>query len=350
MARPRSKVSIYTLSEELGLSPSTISKALRDYPQINEDTRARVREAARKKEFTPVSVSQRRINICALIQRDPGAPINFKPYVSSVLEGMAKYAWSHELESSFFGGDYHELNQINVVRELYKRQVDGAIVINADSHSHFIAKMVSQRYPHACLLTADTTENRRLIDVDERAVAAKAADFLIQLGHRHILVLVSNSEGRTGKERVAGFRAAMKKAKLPVDESLIIAPPDLTLGGLASGFTLAQWALKKHPHLTAIYAMDQNMALGACRGLLANGVSIPGDVSVICCDDCDYHEYVTPTLTAVSIPTEKLAFHAARMVHHQILEADTLDTMEGSLRLQPELIVRESTGKVRAAE
>lgn len=348
MARPRNKVSIYTLSEELGLSPATVSKALRDYPQISESTRQRVREAAKQKQFTPTSVSRERINICTLIQRDPGAPINFKPFVASVLEGIAKYTWTHDLESSFFGGDYKELNKMNLVRELYKRQVDGAIIVNADSHSRFISKMVDQSFPYACLVTTDQEENRNIIGVDEHSLAYKAADYLLQLGHQRILVLVSNAEGRTGRERLAGFKSAMEDRKVPVDPQLIIEPKDLTLGGLGSGFSLTGLAMHKHPDITAIYTMDQNMALGASRALLSAGFRIPEDVSIICCDDCEYHEYSSPSISAVSIPTEMLAFQAARMVHQQIVDSLPEHAEETSRTLQPKLIVRESTGPARS--
>ncbi len=348
MARPRSTVSIYTLSKKLGLSAATISKALGDYPQISETTRARVRAAAKELDFTPNRVSRRTVNICAVIQRDPGAPINFKPYVASVLEGLAHYTWSNGLESSFFGGDYLEINKMDLVRELYKRQVDGAVLINADVHSSFIQKMIDQRFPYVCLATADRAEGRRIVGVDERAAAVKAADYLFQLGHRHILVLLSNAEGQSGKERLAGFLSAAANRKIEVSKELIIAPKDLTLGGLASGFSLVRGAMRKFPRVTAVYAMDQNMALGASRALTASGYHVPNDVSVICCDDCEYHEYSSPPISAVSIPTERLAYHAARLVHEQILGSDSTGSDSDELWLQPELIVRESTAPARA--
>jgi DNA-binding LacI/PurR family transcriptional regulator len=347
MARPRQKISVYTLSKELGLSAATVSKALGEYPQVGEKTRARVRAAAKKLNFKPAQISRRRLNVCALIQRDPGAPINFKPYVSSVLEGLARYAWSHDLESSLFGGDYEELNQMDLVRELYKRQVDGVVIVNADANSQFIESLVEQQFPHVLLMTSDEKSGRRVVAVDEHQVAQNAAEFLTQLGHRKILVLVSNAEGRSGRDRLAGFMDAMNNADIPVDKSLIITPKDLTQGGLASGFSLVSGAMRNHPEVTAIYAMDQNMALGASRALWSMGYRIPQDVSLICCDDCEYHEYATPSISAVSIPAEKLAFYAAQLVHQAILGETDGHDIQGDMWLQPKLIVRESTGPVR---
>ena len=335
------KVTIYTLSKELGVSPATISKALNNSPELNEKTAAKIREKAESYGFKPRPLATRTTNICALIQTPNAAASCFSPYTVDAMQGMMDYMQEHDLEFSLYSEDVSKLNSGLLLRQLGRRNINGAVLINTDEDSRFYEELDKNRFPYCSLLTNSGKSEKNLLTIDNEDAAERAVEYLIQLGHRNIAVIVTPAHGVTGRKRLAGYENALEKAGITRNPNLI-AKADSTQEPLEFGHRATLELLQNNPNATALFVMGERIAIGAMHALNQLGKSVPKDVSLVSCDDAPEASYLNPPLTVMRIPNRKLGYAAARRVHQMIADSNGHDDIREPW-MRGELIIREST-------
>ncbi len=338
------KVTIYTLSKELGVSPATISKALNNSPELNEKTAATIRKKADEYGFKPRPLATRTTNICALIQTPSAATSCFSPFTVDAMQGMMDYLQENDLEFSLYSEDLSKLNSGLLLRQLGRRNINGAVLINTDENSNFYPELDKNRFPYCSLLTNPGKSAKNLLSIDNEDAARRAVEYLIQLGHRNIAVIVTPAHGVTGKERLSGYKNALKNAGIPPDPALIV-KADSTQEPLEFGHRAALELFRANPNATALFVMGERIAIGAMHALNHLGKSVPDDVSLISCDDAPEASYLTPPLTVMRIPNRKLGYAAARWVHQMITDSNGHKYIHEPW-MRGELIIRESTAPV----
>lgn len=344
MPRKPRRPTVYSLGAELGVSVATVSKALRGSPEISADVRKRVLEVAAKQNFKPRVVSRKIPNICVLIQQYPGHTLDFGLFLSTVMEGVAQYVREEGLEMSIYADDVNKLNKADLVRELRRRSIDGAVVLRANDDSDYFRQFDAEGFPHCALLSTPSGHANNVILVDNVEVGLTATTHLLEKGHRRIGVLLSPPHGVSGQARLEGYRKALAAAGVKYDERLILAEPD-NRTGLQFGDQGVRELLKRNPDITAIFAMDHAVVVGMLHGLRAMGRSIPSDISIISCDDYPESAYLVPPLTVVDIPNRELGYVAARQVYRFIRELDPI-SIKDQVNLNGRLIERESVKSV----
>jgi len=332
------KATIYKLAEETGFSPSTVSRALRNQPEIGAATRELIRKRADRMGFKLRVFESRIINICALIQTQPGQISLFSSFVEAIMDGMWQYCTEHDLELSVFGAEAERLNSGDPGRVLGRRGVSGAVVINASEDSHFLARLNQERFPYACVATAPKEGLGTLVTGNNEQLTQRSVAFLRQIGHRRIALLDSLSERlHAGVERREAFLAAMAGAEpLTIAHCNLAAPThdDFEFGRQATRQLLAT---PQPP--TAILAMSAEQGVSVIHAAHELGRAVPRDLSVLCFDDSRLCAFTTPPLTVASVSYHKIGYTAARLVHRRIEKiAD-----DGGQVISGELVVREST-------
>lgn len=329
----------------MGISPSTVSRSLANAPSISTELRQAVQELACKRHFKPRVVSKRVVNICALVQQYTGHPMDFSPHLASVLEGISQYVREEKLEMSLYAGSVYELNAVDLVRELRKRLVDGAMVVRANDTSEYFDAMIKQNFLFCCAMVDDGKPGRPTIHVSEQHVSQQAIEHLIQLGHRYIGVGIFPPGGATGRRRYQGYLDAMNKAGIPATSDLVF-EGDASVNGLDVGRLTLSRLLEQCPRMTAVYVMGHDVLMGLMHEAYRRGIRIPQDLSVMSCDDFRETPYLTPPISLVDAPYSHVGFMAARQVHRFIREVDDMQTWE-PLTLHASLILRESTAPPR---
>ncbi len=179
------------------------------------------------------------------------------------------------------------------------------------------------------------------IAVDDRAESEKMTEYLLGLGHREIALITERSERPLGRLRMEGYREAYAKRKIPVSENLICyVQEEIEHYSMENGYLTAKKLLESGEKVTAIYAVSDSLAIGACRAVLEAGKRIPEDISVAGYDGIEMGEYYNPKLTTIKQPVEEIAKRTIRLL---------LDVIAGRREHQQiifpaELVVRESTG------
>ncbi len=333
------KVSIYQIAEETGFSASTISRALRNQPEIGAATRELIRQHADRLGFKFRVFEPRITNICALIQTQTGQTSLFSSFVEAIMDGMWHYCTENDLELSVFGSDAERLNSGDLGRVLGRRGVSGAVVVNASEDSRFLLRLNQERFPYACVATAPKEGLASLVTGNNEQLTQRAVAFLRQVGHRRIALLDSLSERfHAGIERRAAFMQAMAGA-----EPLVISHRDLA-GPAQDDFEFARVATRqligRSPRPTAILAMSAEQGVSVIHTAGELGLAVPRDLSVLCFDDSRLCAFTNPPLTVASVSYQKIGYAAARLVHRRI---DRIGE-EGGQILSGELVIRESTG------
>lgn len=335
------KTTIFTLSKELGFSPATISKALNNSPEISSETSEKIRRAAKKKGFSPRQMASRTINICALIQTPNATASCFSPYTVDVMQGMMDYLQENELEFSLYSDEFTKLNSGLLLRQLGRRNVGGAVLINTSEDSEFYTDFDKNLFPYCSLLTNTGKTSRNLLTIDNTDAAFRAVQYLIQLGHRNIATIVTPAHGVTGKERLAGYNKALEQAGITPNPAWIVRA-DFEQDGLEFGCSGTLNLFRSHPEITALFVMGERVAIGVKHALHQLGIPIPGRVSLIACDDAPEAAYLNPPLTVMKIPNRKLGYTAARWVHQMIMTGVTAE-LPREPWMRGELVIRDST-------
>jgi len=179
---------------------------------------------------------------------------------------------------------------------------------------------------------------------DAEGAGRLAAEHLVGLGHRRVAFVGPSADVHTFRMRERGFTRALREAGIGVETDLLRRAPATVNGGHA-----AMRALMSRPDApTAVFFANDLLALGAYKACAELGVSIPGDVSIVGCDDIEFAQLVTPELTTVAVPARELGARAARLLVRD-LAGDPVGPSQQSRPLPVRLIVRESTAAARAA-
>lgn len=339
-------VSIYTLAEEMGVTPGTVSRALRNRPEIGVATRKAIRQRAAELGFKLRTFETRITNICAVIETLPNQPSLFSAYVDAVLDGIWRYCGENDIELSLFGEDLERLSKCDLVRVLGRRGVNGAVFLNASKQSRYFPSLNEQNFPYCCVMTGPPQASGWTIRADAAGMAERATEHLIHLRHRRIALLDSLLGYEQGEERKIGYLRALEKAGLGRDAAIIFTSKDCG-STPADGFDFAVQgvrALLGRPRPpTAFLTMSDEAGLAALHELSACGMKVPGQVSVISFDDSRFCMFSNPPLTVLSLPYEKIGTEAASIVHRRLEENASVNP-HLPIIVSGDLVVRGSSG------
>jgi LacI family repressor for deo operon, udp, cdd, tsx, nupC, and nupG len=251
-----------------------------------------------------------------------------------VIRGMEQVA--HESGYSVLLGDTQSsLARAQAYADMVAaRQVDGLITLMR----HLPKLQVSGRLPivNACeyVKSRDITSVR----VDNVAAAKSAVSHLLTLGHRRIAFVSGPADSPISVDRQRGYVAALQQAGVSSSQSLI-APGDFSM---ESGVRAIEYFLARKRKFTAVFCSNDEMAIGAMRGLATHGLDVPGDVSIVGFDDIRFARYTTPPLTTIAQPKNELGREAMRMLI-ELLNDPSTPVLKRVL--SADLVVRGSTAR-----
>ncbi len=343
----KKKVTIYSLSKDLGVSPATVSKALNNSPELNADTIAMIRRRAEESGFRPRQMASRVHNICALIPSGGPQHNGFSPFAMDVMRGMMDYLQENGLEFSMYSDTEKKMNDGLLLRHLGRRNISGAVLINPLSEGIFYENFKKSHFPYINLFGGPAQPAKNLLMLDHVEVAFRAVDYLIQIGHRKIAIVMTPATTTTGKSRLEGYKKALSRAGIPIDPSLIWGT-NKNQYGLEAGFDAIMDLRRSNPEFTAVFLMGDQTAIGSLHALHQLGLSVPGQVSLLTCDDAPEIRYLDPPLTVMDIPNRKFGYTAAQRVHQMIINDDSTQASPAQEPwMRGELIIRDSTAPPR---
>lgn len=316
----------------------TVSKVLRDAPDISAATKARIRLLSQQMGYMPDSIAQglrnRTSKLFGLVVASSTNPV----FARTI---MAIEEQAHELGYDVILA--HSLNQPEreerVVRRLISRRVDGLFltpVYRLDPNVPLYDELLRRETPTVLLgHRAPFCDKFVNVETDDLGGSHAAARHLLDLGHRRIAFFSGPSASPASQERLDGYRRALREASIEFDDRLVFTAGSTTEEGEKAALQFLQEA----PGATAVQAANDLVAIGAANVFLNQGLRIPEDLSVVGFGNILISEHFRVPLTTIRQP--KLRLGAAAMESMmRLLKGERPEPK----RLAAEIVIRKSSG------
>ena len=316
-----------------GVSVATVSRALSNPEKVSDDSLEKVHNAIAQVGYRPNMLARnfRSARAYAVVVLVPDIANPFYSLFIRALEDRAQQKGYAVLLGDTRGTPEREMDYI---RRVETRLADGIVQLRPSSE-----KSQNNIPPDIPCVNACGCEYTTgpAIRIDNRAAAKTMVNYLISLGHRRIGVISGLKDNPHAIDRLEGYKEALAEAGIPFEKDLI-AEGDFTMwSGLNAAFQFCN--MKVRP--TAVFSMNDEMAIGAMQTLKNQGIRIPDDMSVTGFDDIAYSKYSDPSLTTISQPAEEMGKMAMDMLL-KVIEGEPLSQRE--CVLPTEFIIRKSTG------
>ena len=327
---------IKDVAERAGVSKSLVSLVMRQADNVSDERRRAVLDAAMELGYRPNAMARSLVSQKSHVIGVTVSDLH-NPFFTDVVDGIAGAAEEHGYRALLNSGNRIAVREERAVETFLQLRTDGVILLGTVIDDVAIDR-IGRETP---LVLASRASRSKLVDsvvTDDRAGSAIAVEHLVELGHRRIAHITGGS-GAGARSRTRGFRAAMKRRGL-ADRARVVEGDYTEAGGIEGVDRL----LSEGPPPTAVFAANDQAAIGALRALSEAGLQVPGDVSVVGYDDTYLAAFEHINLTSVHQQRISMGRVALQLLLERVDEARA-DPRH--LTLQPALTVRGSTAPPR---
>lgn len=337
----RRKVTLKQIAKELDVSISTVSKSLRDSPEISEDTRLKVQAFAKLYNYKPnniaLSLKNKKTKTIGII-----IPEIVHHFFATVISGIEQVANECGYNVIVCLSDESFDKEVINMEMLANGSTDGFIMsLSKETQQkkdfHHLQEVINQGMP---VVLFDRISNDILCDkviIDDQLAAYEATNFLISKGLKKIALLTTVDYVSVGKLRTDGYLNVLHDHGIEVDENLIIRIEDTEHCDEKIN------ELLENQSIDAILAVNELFAVTAIKLAMSKGIKIPENLSVVAFTDGIISKYSTPTITTISQNGIKMGRKAAEMLINRLELEDEDDEHYRTEIIETNLIIREST-------
>jgi DNA-binding LacI/PurR family transcriptional regulator len=336
-----SQATIRDIALKLNISLSTVSRALRNAPDVNPQTKKDVLQLAQELNYEPNRVAQnlriKRTNTLGVVV--PQINLHF---FSSAISGIQEYAAKHNYGVMICQSlESFDLEKSNI-NMLVSNRVDGLLISlssETDAAAH-LEVLVSKKIPVVLFDRVTDDLDVTKVIVDDHDGAFKATAYLIETGCKNIAYIGGPSHLYISNMRLKGYEDALAKYKIASDESLVFHCHDLKND--IEGVMRTLLSREKRPD--AIFCLNDPIAVTVMQILKKENVRIPDEISIIGFTNEPVSQFIEPSLTTVSQPAHEMGMVAAELFIEQMENKEFFKPV--TRILNTELIIRNSTRKV----
>lgn len=337
MAKRRSRVTIYDVADRAKVAISTVSRVLNDSPDVSDRTRQRVLEAIEALKFRPHRVAK------ALAQQVTRSlaiamPTVTTPFHNELLKGLRGVLADKDLDLLLFDlGSRSPL--VRLLTMLKRGTVDGLLLAGIPVDASLASELKALHSP--VVLVGHHHTHFDCFYWENETGAKTAIAHLVERGHTRIGMIRAYTDSYMQQLRIRGYREALQKAGLPVDEELIQSGKTEKHAGFSEehGYEAMQRLLQIAPPVTAVFASSDVQAIGAWLAIREAGRRVPEDVALVGYDDIKTSTYVG--LSSVAQNMEDVGCKAAERLLWRLDNPGAKERIDH--RVTPTLHVRESS-------
>src|SRR5579884_2814895 len=321
MARP----TIREIADLAGVSIATVSRVVNGHTDVSEETRELVSRIVREHGYTTNrsarGLAAGRTGLVGVL-----VPLVYPVYFSAILSGAAEALYEQELRLVLSPTQHEHDREVSLLDRLIHGMTDGALIVLPEESSEELTKLLDEGYRFVVIDPRTPLDERvPSVSAAHASGADQAMRHLLELGHRRIAAITGPRGWVATEDRIRGYHAA-----LAAEADFEIGP-----GRAAAGRLLD---LAKPP--TAIFAFNDNLAIGALQAARERDLRVPQDLSIVGFDDVEPATIVTPMLTTVRQPLAEMGRTAVSLLM-RLLERQRFETLH--VELGTRLVVREST-------
>ncbi len=331
-------VTIRDIAQHAQVSVTTVSRVLNERPDVKEETRTKVNAAIEELGYSPNIVARglvlQRSHVLGFI-----VPDITNPSFPELARGIVSRARSCGYSVMFYDTNHDRRVEKEAIRLLRSKQVDGIILSFNEANMEELERLKHENFPIVQIYRKSSNSVVPTIALDNVASGYEATKYLISLGHRRIGHITTGEQVQSGAERLEGYRKALAEAGMPYEPELV----HMGVNSADAGRECMKELLALSVPPTAVFACHDIMAAGAYDAILASGLSIPGDISVIGHDNIQVSELIHPKLTTMDTYKHQLGEKGVDLLIEQI-EGGELTRME--IECETGLVVRESVRRL----
>jgi len=331
-------VTIYDVAREASVSMATVSRVVNNNPNVKPQTRKKVFEAIERLGYRPNAVARglasKKTTTVGVVIPDISNAI-----FAEVARGIEDIANMYHYNIILCNADKKKDKEIRVINTLLEKQVDGLLFMGGAVTEDHIQAFKTSSVPIVLCATTDVTDTYPSVDIDHIEAAEDAVSTLIQNGHRRIAMISGTlQDPSNGFARYQGYKNALEKAGIPFNEELV------RIGNYRyeSGMEVTQHFLELQDKPTAVFAANDEMAIGAIHAIQDKGLRVPEDVSVISVDNVRMASMVRPLLSTVAQPMYDIGAVSMRLLT-KLMKKESV--MNSRVILPHEVILRQSVAQ-----
>lgn len=309
----KKKFTIRDLAKEAGVSVTTVSQILNNKgDRFSKATQEKVLALRDKYKYVP-DFNARNLILHSAKTIGVLVPNVANPFFGTFIEGVQSVAREAKFIPLVFSANRDPKLEKYYLSQMIERSISGLVIASATMTTDTVKELISFNDIPYILFDQNHTQQGYRVQTSDFTGGQLAAKHLLELGHKHIAVLTSDNPSENLNHRMNGFKKVVEEQGLSLDEEhdVVKAPLTKTGGYQAVDRVLATGA-------SAVFAANDEMAIGLLRGLHERGVKVPADLSVMGYDNIYLDDYVYPRLTTVQQPIFDLGAGATEMLIDQI--------------------------------
>ncbi|MEL6649473.1 MAG: LacI family DNA-binding transcriptional regulator, partial [Bacteroidota bacterium] len=313
------QITLSDLAKELGISTATVSRALKDYPDISQETKRKVLALAQKLNYRPNTIAaglrKQESRVIGVI-----IPEIVNHFFSSVIKGIMQVAYDADYRVMLCQSDESYEKEVADANALFNSRVDGLLVSLAHhtkSFTHF-EEFLNAGTPLVFfdkVPQADSMAKTSKVAVNDYEGAYQMVSHLIQQGATRIAHLRGPMSAYTSQKRYEGYCQALEDHKLPLDPELVFDTVEITMD---EGRQFARKLINVSGGCDAIFCITDKVAIGVIDALKSEGVRVPEDILVAGFSDWQVSAVVDPPLSSVAQPSLEMGKKAMELLLTEI--------------------------------
>ncbi len=298
-----------------GVSITTVSRVLNNRPDVSDESRRRVLDVIESNNYIPNNSARdlvkTRSDAIGLMVRGVSNPF-YTDIIRASEAAITTRGYTMVMQQ--IGSNEDELKRAAIMER--EKRLRGIILLGG-RFDYTSADLALLNIPFVCCSFANhygtlDPADYSSVSIPDKETAYQAVRYLIDNGHRRIAALITNPGDRSISQlRYEGYVQALREAGLSLDPSLVICTDTFNIQG---AYRAMNGALDAGAAFTAVFAISDNMAIGAMRALREHGCSIPDNCSVIAIDGIEVSDYIDPPLTTLCQPMEDMGRHSVKIL------------------------------------
>jgi LacI family transcriptional regulator len=329
-------VTLKDIAKVAGVSYATVSRALSNHPDVNDETRDKIKKIAKEMKYTPDPSARglkgKNTNTIALVVPDIS-----NPFFSELTLGVESYANENGYSVFLCNTNWDYNREKTYIDILIAKRVDGIIISPVLENALHHTKL---RIPLVYITEGPKYDDIYYVGIDNKMGAILGVEYLIKLGHKDIVYVGGAEKTSANRERFEGFKETMEKYGLKVNAN------HHTSNSFSreSGYKVAMEILIKDKIPTAVFAVNDIVALGVIQAIEEFGLNVPSDISVIGFDDISFSSMHRIKLTTISQPKLEIGKMSTEILIDLL---NNKDVAEKNKILKPNLVIRNTCSAVK---
>jgi LacI family transcriptional regulator len=330
------------IAADLGLSVVTVSKVLRNHPDIGEETRSRVLRRVKELDYQPNAMARSLVTgrsyLVGLV-----VPDLLHPFFAEVAKALSTAIRSRGYYLIVSSSEEDAELEFREIRHLQARRLDALIVASTGNVITQFEQMDDRGEIYMLIDRELSGLHANYVGIDDELAGRIATEHLIEIGCRRIAHIRGRANS-TGNQRFEGYRKALLAHGLPFDEELVISRTNVDTRSLEQGAEAMRILLQGKAIPDGVFCFNDPLAIGALNTILDAGLRVPEDIAVIGCGNLHYDDFLRVSLSSIDQQSQQIGQRAADLVI-SLIESKYKQLPFRSI-LEPNLVIRASTGRV----